>query len=339
MEMTPKNILKQSLLQDRAAHSHLFYGPDIADQLETARWFAKALNCPAFLKEKEICNCCMSCQKIERGVHPDVHFWLPQGALRSIRMDQVRELQRQASLKPFEGKVKVHILQEAESLHVTAANALLKILEEPPPYTFFILLTRYPEAIISTILSRCQMLSFKVQSQAFDLGQFAECEGDPVFLEALKELACGSVHRAKDLIETGAWEKQKSILKTFYRGLEGSRISIFGESENIAHAIESELEDLEDKIRSGEEVLDDPSINKRREEERKAFMASERSRILKEFLCSVLAGSRGKCQNENELSKFLLYGDAVEEARRFLERGAGLKWVIEALFLKLRVDF
>ncbi len=337
--MQTKNIhfLQQSLFSNRAAHACLFYGPDISALSEAGKWFAKALNCLSFEKMKEPCQKCVSCQKIEKGIHPDVMTWTPHGALRSIRIDQIRELQNQASFKSFEGKAKIYILQEADCLHVTAANALLKVLEEPPPQTFIVLTTSHPESLLPTILSRCQLFPFRSKSEKFSLEMFPECEENSAFLNILKELADGSIARAKHLIETGVWEKKKNLLKSFERGLSGSFVSVFGQAERIVQEVESEIELLEEKIDS-EENEEDPSAKKRAEEEKKAFLSGERSRILREFLRLILTWL-WTFSEKGFVPKFPQWMEAVEESKRFLDRGAQLKWVMEVLLMKIRPDF
>ncbi len=337
--MQTKNIyfLQQSLFHHRAAHACLFYGPDISTLSEAGKWFAKALNCLSFEKMKEPCQKCISCQKIEKGLHPDVMTWTPQGALRSIRIDQIRELQNQASFKSFEGKSKVHILQEADCLHITAANALLKVLEEPPPQTFIVLTTTHPESLLPTILSRCQLFPFRSESENFSFEMFPECEGNSAFLNILKELAGGSLARAKHLVESGVWEKKKVLLKSFEQGLSGSFISVFGQAERIVREVENEIGILEDKIDS-EEKQEDPSARKKAEEEKKVFLSSERSRILREFLRLVLTWLWTFSEKEF-IPRFPQWMEAVEDAKRFLDRGAQLKWVMEVLLMKIRPDF
>jgi DNA polymerase III delta prime subunit len=271
-----------------------------------------------------------------KKLHPDVSISVPQGVLRSIRIEQIRKIQQEASFKPFEGAVKVQIIQEADCLHPTAANALLKTLEEPPQLTFFILLTVQPEAILATIQSRCQGLQFKSELQTFSLDQFPECEDDPALLEALKELSSGSRKRAKILIQEGIWERRKSILKFLSKAMEGSWMQMFGQVGAIVEIVEEDLENLESKISEEEGDVEDAHLRKRFEEEKKAFLAGERARLIEEMLRLMLAWARVQNQTEQSFKSMPLWVDSVEESRRYLERGANLKWVLEALVMKLR---
>ncbi|MEK7791244.1 MAG: hypothetical protein AAB309_06435 [Deltaproteobacteria bacterium] len=145
-------LLEKIASSDRVGSAYLFTGaaPDFLSR--QALLFAKRLNC-----EKEtICNDCISCKKIDRSSHPDLFSIKPEG--HSIKIDRIRDLQKYLHYKPFEAKYKIAIIHNAEELQMISGNAILKILEEPPPQTIFFLLTLYEEKILPTILSRCQIV-------------------------------------------------------------------------------------------------------------------------------------------------------------------------------------
>jgi DNA polymerase III subunit delta' len=125
---------------------------------------AQALNClrpttdPAGLTT-DACGGCPSCLRIARGIHPDVLLVEP-GDTGSIRIDQVRDVVDRAGYRPFEGKRRVVIVDEAEALMAAAQNALLKTLEEPPASSIFILMTAMPDRLLPTVRSRCIRLTF-----------------------------------------------------------------------------------------------------------------------------------------------------------------------------------
>jgi len=149
-------LIRKALSRHRVPHAYLFTGPEGVGKKLTALTLAKALNC--LEASGDACDACKSCNKIDSGNHPDVGVIEADGQF--IKIGQVRELQKQVSYKPFEGRRKVFILNDAEKLNLEAANALLKTLEEPPPETLFILVTSNPEALLPTILSRCQPIRF-----------------------------------------------------------------------------------------------------------------------------------------------------------------------------------
>lgn len=157
--------LEKSLREGTYAHSYLLVGLPHAGKRTLAINFAQALNCLS--PEPGPCGDCVQCGHIAAARHPDVVF-LGVDSRRSdgqprreIGIDDVREIQRQASLKPFEGSHRVFLLDRAEHMSEEASNALLKTLEEPPPQVVIILLTSVEEALLPTIRSRCRRLELR----------------------------------------------------------------------------------------------------------------------------------------------------------------------------------
>ncbi|MCM8779746.1 MAG: DNA polymerase III subunit delta' [Candidatus Omnitrophica bacterium] len=151
-------LLESILKSRRIAPALLFWGEEGVGKKLAAVNFAKALNC----LENNVSPCqeCASCRKIDNHNHPDV-FFLPKDDLsEAIKIEEIRQLQKIASLKSLEAKKKVFIIDQAHNLTPEAANAFLKILEEPPADTLFILITSKPELMFSTIRSRCQSVRF-----------------------------------------------------------------------------------------------------------------------------------------------------------------------------------
>lgn len=151
----PIGLLKSYMQQSRLGGSYLFSGPQGVGKSLTAKTLAKAVNC--LQGGIEPCDKCASCVKIEQGRHPDVFVVQPEG---EIKIEYIRQLQKQISFKPYEAKFKVFILDNAHTLTAEAANSLLKILEEPPASSLIILITDKPALIFKTIISRCKVLKF-----------------------------------------------------------------------------------------------------------------------------------------------------------------------------------
>jgi len=149
------NKLQKDIKEEKFPGAYLFAGPDGVGKKMAAICFAKALNCK---KGKMGCSSCSSCIKMDKMVHPNLRIVAPQKS--SIKIDQIRDLKKESSTKIYEGKKKVWIIDEAEKLTQEAANSLLKILEEPPPYLIIILVTSTPRLLPSTVLSRCRILQF-----------------------------------------------------------------------------------------------------------------------------------------------------------------------------------
>ena len=154
-------LLKAMLLRNRLPHAVLITGPSGVGKRTLALALAQAANCAAEVQERP-CGVCGPCGKIARGVHPDVSRIEPEGRLRVTKIDSIRDLRRQIAYKPYEGRTKVYIVEEAERMQVqgdSAANALLKTLEEPPPSSLLILTALREADLLPTIVSRCLRLN------------------------------------------------------------------------------------------------------------------------------------------------------------------------------------
>ena len=153
-------VLQKTLQGERVSHAYLFTASPATGKA-TALAFAQALLCEA-PTAGEACGLCRSCRLLQRGAHPDFHWVRPEGS--SIKIQQIRELQRQVSFRPFHGGRGVTVLEQAEQMTLEAANCLLKTLEEPPPAVHLILLTTRRQALPATICSRCQCLTLETPS-------------------------------------------------------------------------------------------------------------------------------------------------------------------------------
>ncbi|MBM3255056.1 MAG: DNA polymerase III subunit delta' [Candidatus Omnitrophica bacterium] len=150
-------MLENSLRHLAIAGAYLFIGEEGIGKYLTAVNFAKAINCLS--KDYRSCDSCLSCLKIEKKQHPDVHFIEPQES-ESIKIELMRDLKKEISFKPYEARKKVFIINNAHNLTDEAANALLKVLEEPPRDSLIILVTAKPKLLFKTIVSRCQTIKF-----------------------------------------------------------------------------------------------------------------------------------------------------------------------------------
>lgn len=157
-----KNILRLSLSRGRAPHSLLFHGPRGIGKLKTARVLAKALNCLTL--PDDACDACPNCVALNRGLEdPELSF--PdyvevEAETEEIKITQMKEIREIAYIKPMIGRKRIFVINEAERLNEESGNCLLKVLEEPPGWSYFILVTEYPSRILPTIRSRCRPLAF-----------------------------------------------------------------------------------------------------------------------------------------------------------------------------------
>ena len=150
--------LASMISSGRLPHALLFTGPKGGGKNMLARTLAAAVNCSQPRPDGGPCAQCLSCQKIARDIHPDLKTIAPEGAANIIKMDSVQALRAEMAFRPFEGRVKVFIIREADRLSSDSGNALLKTLEEPPPDSLLILTSASEAELMATILSRCLRL-------------------------------------------------------------------------------------------------------------------------------------------------------------------------------------
>lgn len=232
------DALRRAVERERVAHAYLFFGPDGVGKRAAAIEFAKALQCER--GGSEPCDACHACNKVGRLIHPDVQVFLPSPkdtppedvaerlqllaenpyatvdyVRRPVLSDPSKEsnkqalyrieefhesMRRQMGFRPLEGRYKIAIITDADLLRNETANAFLKLLEEPPAQTVFMLTTSRPERLLPTILSRCQRLRFDLLAPDAIAQALHEREGiEPTQAAVLARMADGSYARALDL--------------------------------------------------------------------------------------------------------------------------------------------
>ena len=161
--------LQASLHQDRVAHSYLITGPPQLGKTTLATDMAQAVNCTSLQQSGPPAPCreCNQCRRIQQELHPDIQTVSIQTNQEDrpnrtvIGIDDIRESTQQLHLRPYEGRCRVLIFQEAQRMSEEAANALLKTLEEPPPESLLLLLANEEEDLLPTIRSRCRTLRLR----------------------------------------------------------------------------------------------------------------------------------------------------------------------------------
>lgn len=154
----PKVIstLKAAIENDNVSHAYIFEGPNGVGRRETALYFSSMLLCGETYKP---CGKCKPCQLLAERSHPD--FLEINSEEKNIGVENIRNVLKELMIKPLYSKYKVFIINDADNMTVQAQNAMLKSLEEPPPYVVFILTVQSSAAIVQTIRSRCQRVLFK----------------------------------------------------------------------------------------------------------------------------------------------------------------------------------
>lgn len=224
-----KNILRRALNNGRIAHAYLFEGPDGIGKRLVALALARALLCQSGTG----CGDCATCRKVDHNNHPDIHLLDAVGE--TLKIDQVRALQRELALRPLEGEYKICLIDGAEMLNPAAGNALLKTLEEPQPNTVIILLSSRPESLLPTIRSRCQRLPF----QRLPKQRLAEILAERLQLEepeaaVLAALSDGSFKKALGQKQDFYLEKRRKLIQALSALSSGSVIPLFKLAEELA---------------------------------------------------------------------------------------------------------
>ncbi|NLA24648.1 MAG: DNA polymerase III subunit delta [Bacteroidales bacterium] len=256
-----KQHLIQTVKENRVSHAQLFYGPPSTGKLALAIAYAQYLSCTGE-KDNDSCGVCASCHKYQRLIHPDLHFVFPvvsvtgkanisdnfidvwrktlienqyislnywldaigaENKQGNIYTDEAHQIIRKLSLKTFESEYKIMIIWLPERMHNTTANKLLKILEEPPAKTLFLLITDNQEDIISTILSRTQPLKipridYKSLANAL-IEQYNISESEAVEISRMSQ---GNYLQAQSHINTSEdlnffFEKFKELMRLAYQ--------------------------------------------------------------------------------------------------------------------------
>ncbi len=207
-------ILKNQIRTGQIGHAYLFSGLRGTGKTTTARIFAKAVNCEN--GGVEPCCTCSACQDIKRGTFMDV---VEMDAASNNGVDDIRSLREELNYPPVRAKKKIYIIDEVHMLSTSAANAFLKVLEEPPEYVIFILATTDPQKLPKTILSRCTRLDFRRVSEEDIIKNMMEIckargmEAEPEALAAIAQKADGSVRDSLSILEQCMFSNDTVILE------------------------------------------------------------------------------------------------------------------------------
>lgn len=226
----PVRILTTLLIKQTIPHALLFTGIEGVGKKNAALTFAMACNCKGSKPERprpssedtppgkgneqqrvfEPCGVCRSCRKILSDLHPDIIHIRPSGPV--IRIVQIRELIDILAMRPYEAKLRVVIISDAQAMNPAASNALLKMLEEPPDKTILILTALQTADLLPTIVSRCQHIRFNPVSRK-NIAQSLIAEKGAASEDAsiIAAMANGNLERAIEMQQSG-WIQQRNWL-------------------------------------------------------------------------------------------------------------------------------
>lgn len=158
---TVKNFIKEG----RIPHAILIVGDNAAKAKQLADFLAQAIVCG---KSEAPCGMCDNCRAAESNNHPDITVTAPEDNKKSIAVDQVRELRKEAFIRPHKADKRVFIIDKADTMNASSQNALLKVLEEPPETVMFVLIAENKAAFLDTVISRCVVLNVTAGDDARD---------------------------------------------------------------------------------------------------------------------------------------------------------------------------
>ncbi len=353
-----KNFLINAENKNHVAHAQLFFGSEGSPNLSLALAFISFLNCNNKINN-DSCGECPSCKKIDKMIHPDVHFIFPvapttkinknvisdlfikewrnfilddpyqnvndwfnfygfENKSPNISKDESRNLIKKLTLKPFESENKIVLIWLPEYLHLYTSNALLKILEDPPPKTFFFLITNDYNRLLKTILSRVQM--FKIRNFSDEELKKEILKKEDIAENELSKLILtsdGNLNQAKKIINSSN-EDFLSFFKIWMRNCYS----------NDYAKIQLDLEWFNNQTKINKKAFLIYSLNLIRE----SFVIkinSSLSRIIDEE--SEFIKNFSQSLNEEKTEKIIL---ELNDSIRFLERNANPK----IIFLDLSIE-
>jgi len=202
---------RSTVLEGKAAHAYLLCGAAGSGKKTLAGIMAQMLMCDA-----AGCDECIACQKIEKNIHPDLIRLRGANKNGTYSVDQIREIRKDALIYPNEGRKKIYILENAETMTPAAQDAFLKILEEPPVFVVFILLCNDESKMLSTILSRVIRLAPRLPA----LEESARWIGSQVqiseqMIRTALGVTMGNPGQALSLLQSGKLEQRIQLCERF----------------------------------------------------------------------------------------------------------------------------
>lgn len=217
-----KQLLSRSLDSGRISHAYIFEGDVGMGKKTLALSFARHLVC----ENKTACNLCRHCKLSLAGNHPDIITLTPDEGKQSISVDNIRSLYETVMVKPFSADKKVIIIPGCEKMGVPAQNALLKMLEEPPSYVVFILLTTNSSYFLDTVLSRSIKLSFNPYTDE-EIRKVLLSKGYLNVSEAVISCADGNIGKALSLVSSDTFLSMRKDLISLFDLFFDSKTSLF----------------------------------------------------------------------------------------------------------------
>lgn len=238
------DLLAGAIRNERVGHAYLITGPEQIGKTTLARLFAQALNCTAPDPAQRPCGGCRSCTLIAADRHPDVRLLEPAVSgrgKRTLKIDEIRELQQDLNLAAYEARWKVAIITHFDAATQGAANAFLKTLEEPPGQVVLLLTASEADALLPTITSRCRVIALRplaTKEMAQALAERWQVSADQA--RRLAHLADGRLGWAVEAInEPALLETREEYLELLRQALDGRRVERFALADRLARDSET----------------------------------------------------------------------------------------------------
>ena len=246
-----RDFLRASVRGGHVSHAYLFCGPAGSNKTLAAYALAQAYLCPkgATGPRGGACGACDACGRIMRKKHPDVRYFAPEGA-GGYLIDQIRDIVADVQLAPIQAQAKVYILDRAELLTTSSANAFLKTLEEPPDNVVIILLARTRESVLPTIVSRCQVVPFRHIPATEAAGIIRQNTGASLDLARIAIEACGgSITRACEFLKSNdRLDFRRRVVDVLSRLDHADDWDIVGMAADLVSAAKAPLDEVRAKL-------------------------------------------------------------------------------------------
>lgn len=230
------NLLKNHITRENIRHAYLFTGPSGIGRRTLALAFTQALNCPNTQPKDQFCGVCPTCKRIQSMQYPDLHIVEAEKVGGVLKVDQIRELQHNLALTPYEGSYRCALILRFDEAHPSASNALLKTLEEPNPRVILILTAENQDQLLPTIVSRCEIMRLRpapLEALMPALSQHLSISTeDARFLAHISNGRPGTAiqyHHNPELVE-----KRSEILEDLCSLLSANRVRRFSYAANLA---------------------------------------------------------------------------------------------------------
>ncbi|MCL1879420.1 MAG: DNA polymerase III subunit delta' [Actinomycetia bacterium] len=264
------------------SQAYLFCGPASADKEHAALVYARSLLCPTGGNDGSGCN---DCRQVMRGSHPDLRILKPEGA-NAYLAEQIRELIHDSTLSPYRSQHKVYVLEDAERLSASAANAFLKVLEEPAKSVVFILIAKSPEAVLPTLRSRCQLIPFRALSDRESLAYLmARVPVDEREARYALALSANSLDAAAAFLASSSQRKlRQEVLAQLVSLDRYDVLDILNAARQMVIACKAPLDELRlqqaEQLAASQETLGRGALTALEQRQKRELSAAERDKVL-----------------------------------------------------------